>query len=387
MIKFLRLLKGYIIFCAEGGFPERFINLCRIKGVSLWNVKNDGVKVRAFTTEKEYELVKNAAENSGMALKIEKKCGLKFFAINHKWRCGALFGVFMAVFFWAVMSGFIWEVEILEVEGVNVENFTETLSEFGVKPGARKAKIDIQDVQNKLMNEYKELLWVSVNIFGTKAQVEMSVAVNEKSEADDKLPKNIVAKKDGTVTLVKGYFGENVVKEGDTVVQGQLLISGVTVNADGSENFVEAGGEVLAKTVTVSEVTQSLKETVKITTDSQERFNIYLFGLKIPLGKKPKGDFESESRIFWQSEESTLPLGVFRDENLSFYETTAKLSEKEAMLSALLESVTEKRTEFRDAETEKAAYSFKGEKNAVTVTSKIECVEDIAKESPIEFEE
>ena len=66
MIYILRLLKGFVEFSAEGGFPERFINLCKIRGISLWGVKNDGVKVIAFTTEQEFQELKIPAENSGM---------------------------------------------------------------------------------------------------------------------------------------------------------------------------------------------------------------------------------------------------------------------------------------------------------------------------------
>ena len=82
MIQILRLLKGYVEFCADGGFPERFINLCNIKGINLWNVKNDGVKVLAFTTEREFQELKIPAENSGMTIKIIKSRGLKSPMVN-----------------------------------------------------------------------------------------------------------------------------------------------------------------------------------------------------------------------------------------------------------------------------------------------------------------
>ena len=57
MIQLLRLLKGYVSFTAEGGFPERFINLCNSNGIVLWDVQNDGVKVKAFTTTKDFKRI------------------------------------------------------------------------------------------------------------------------------------------------------------------------------------------------------------------------------------------------------------------------------------------------------------------------------------------
>ena len=38
IIRFLRFIFGYVEFCAEGGFPERFINLCSVYHVRLWDV-------------------------------------------------------------------------------------------------------------------------------------------------------------------------------------------------------------------------------------------------------------------------------------------------------------------------------------------------------------
>ena len=72
MIRILRLIKGYVEFCAEGGFPERFINLCKIHGISLWNVKNDGVKVYACTTEADFKRISLPTENSGLKIPIIK---------------------------------------------------------------------------------------------------------------------------------------------------------------------------------------------------------------------------------------------------------------------------------------------------------------------------
>ena len=54
LITFLRMLFGFVEFEAIGGFPERFLNLCYINGITLWNVQNDGVKVKACTPIKAY---------------------------------------------------------------------------------------------------------------------------------------------------------------------------------------------------------------------------------------------------------------------------------------------------------------------------------------------
>lgn len=383
MIKILRLLKGYVEFCAEGGFPERFINLCHIRGINLWDVKNDGVKVIAFTTEREFKALNIPAENSGMTLKILKSRGLKTFAKRHKWRCGVALGIVLTFCFWIFMSEYIWEVEVLATDGVNVESFTESLSDLGVKIGARKSKIDIIKVQNQLMNEYSELLWVSLNIFGGKAQVEMSEFIEQKEIIDTKTPVNIVAKKKGEVVLVKGYNGVNAVKEGDNVTKGSLLISGVVKNFNGSEYFTHATGEVFAKTKNTEKIVCLYKNKVLTTSQKENRYYIYVFSLKIPLGFKTNGGFLTESNKLLKSGETILPFGIVREDDFSFLNKTIEYSPEEAMLSGLLEGVKMKREKYNKSELQSVKYEFVDNKKNAELNVKINCIEDIAEERKI----
>lgn len=383
MIQILRLMKGYVEFCAEGGFPERFINLCNIRGINLWNVKNDGVKVVAFTTEREFEELKIPAENSGMTLKIIKSRGLKSFAKRHKWRCGAALGVVLAFSFWVFMSGYIWEVEVLATDGVNAEAFTESLADLGVKVGARKSKIDIIQVQNKLMNEYSELLWVSINIFGGKAQVEMSEFIEQKEITDTNTPINIVAKKKGEIVLVKGYNGVNAVKEGDNVTKGTLLISGVVKNFDGSEYFTHAKGEVFAKTKNNEKIICQYKSKALTTTQRESRYYLYVFSLKIPLGLKTKGEFLTESNKLLKSGETILPFGIIREDDFAKLKATVEYSPKEAVLSGLLDGVKTKREKYNKTELKSVKYEFVDKKENGEISVKINCIEDIAGERKI----
>lgn len=383
MIQILRLIKGYVEFCAEGGFPERFINLCNIRGINLWNVKNDGIKVVAFTTEQEFKELKIPAENSGMTLKIIKSHGLKNFAKTHKWRCGAALGVVLAFCFWIFMSGYIWEVEVLATDGVNVEDFTESLANLGVKIGARKSKIDIIQVQNQLMNEYSELLWVSLNIFGGKAQVEMSEFVEQKEITDTKIPINIVAKKKGEIVLVKGYNGVNAVKEGDNVTKGTLLISGVVKNFDGTEYFTHAKGEIFAKTKNNEKIICLYKNETSTTTQKESRYYLYAFSLKIPLGLKTKGTFLTESNKLLKSGETVLPFGIIREDNFVKLKTTVEYSPKEAVLSGVLDGVKIKREKYNKSELKSVKYEFDDKKKNGEIIVKINCIEDIAEERKI----
>lgn len=293
------------------------------------------------------------------------------------------FGIVVAFLFWIFMSGFVWEIEILATDGVNVETFTESLEEMGVKIGARKSKIDIIDVQNQLMNEYKELLWVSVNIFGGKVQIEMSEFKEQKEIIDTKTPVNLIASKKGEVVLVKGYKGVNTVKEGDNVTEGSLLISGVGLNADGSEYFVHAKGEVFAETKNKEEFFCKRKKELHITFEEENRYFLYIFSFKIPLGFKTEGDFLTENTVFLESGETVLPIGVVREDNFKKSKKNINFTTEEAKLQGMLEAVEKKRTHYNRTQLKKVEYQISENEKRIEINLKINCIENIAIESPI----
>lgn len=386
MIQILRLLKGYVSFTAEGGFPERFINLCNNNGIFLWDVKNNGVKVKACTTTRDFKRINSAAENSGMEIKDVSERGLKSFVKRYKYRCGLCFGALIAVLVIAFLSGSIWEVEILSEDSVNVEAFTESLAESGVKKGARKSKIDILKVQEEMMLKHSNLLWISVNIFGSKAQVEISTVTRKKETTDMKTPANVVAKKDGVVTLVKGYYGVNSVKEGENVVKGTLLISGVGQYADGSEYFTHAKGEVYAKTENEATETVNCNFKAVVTTDSTSFYGFEIFSLKIPFGKSENKTEISEAYTYLKSGETFLPLAIYRVDTHNGNETTVSLTENQSMLYCLSKLVEEKRENYSDAEIIEEKFSFEKNDGVFELKHNLNCVENIAAEQPIMVE-
>lgn len=386
MIKLLRLLKGYVEFCAEGGFAERFLNLCRLRGINLWNIKNTGDKVEACATVSEFENISVPAENSGMKITVGKRRGLAFWLKRHKWRCGVAVGLILAVFCVWFMSGFIWEVEIIEVEGVEIEGLSESVSELGVKKGVRKSGIDILEVQEKLLARHSELSWVSLNIFGGKAQIEYTPSKKMLEKDEVTTPMNIVAGKSGKITLVEGYRGTNVVKEGAHVAKGSLLISGVLVNADGSEKLVHASGKVFAQTN--NNYTFSINEAFSgcVTTQPEKRYHLNVFNIVIPLGFFETPDYLTETEMMLEGNSAVLPVGILRTDGFSAKETEIVLSEKEMHLIAISESTAEKRRSYSDSELLKVEFSEKATDNALSLSTKIVCVENIATEKAVYVE-
>ncbi len=385
IIKLLRLILGYVEFQASGGFPERFLNLCNINGITLWNVQNDGVKVKACTPVKAYKNIRKSAHKSGMKLKILRKRGLPFFVKYNKARVGVLIGVVISIAFLFLSSCVLWDVEVTGNNKMKSEELLESLSTYNVKVGTFKSKIDTKSVEGKLLKEYPELSWASVNIFGMKAVLEVKENTEKPQIIDENIPMNMVAKKDGRIISINGYSGTNVVKENDYVISGDLLISGIKTNQDGSENLVRAKGKVFAETTTkLSEEVMNSKET-QVLTETDIRYKIYLLGFEIPVGAKCKDEKLYSGEKLLKGNSTMLPLGVTWDVSYKMNYETIELTENQAELLSLLKIVKKKRYEFSadDCEILKNNYVKRATEMGILIENKVVAKENIALEKEL----
>lgn len=384
IIELLRAVKGYIAFEASGGFPERFLNLCRIGGIVLWDVKNDGVKVSAFTNTEDFPKLNEPAERSGMELKIIKECGFRHFVKCHKRRCGLVFGAFAAAACVALLSTMVWQIDVKAEDGVNVEDFTESLAELGVYRGAFKSKIDILEVQRALVERYPQLVWVSLNIFGGRAEVEMSVAVPVPEIVDTKTPANVVAAKAGTITLVGLRAGTLLVKEGMFVPKGELLISCVAESEQHGEHLCRADGFVNARTET--EFTKTAMRSLKrdVVSECKSRYGLCFFGIRLTPFFGADEKYASEYTHFADGKKALLPFGIVFGNVPVCEKSSVELSAEAALCDALCDCVYEKRAAMSEAQVNACTCKITGDDESVSVTLNVQAVENIALLVPVE---
>ena len=78
IIRLIRFLLGFVTFTAYGGFPERFVNLCTMNKIPLWNMKKEKDFITADTTVNGYKSIKASAKNSGVRVRITKSTDCRF---------------------------------------------------------------------------------------------------------------------------------------------------------------------------------------------------------------------------------------------------------------------------------------------------------------------
>lgn len=249
LAKIYCFLRGYVEIIVKSRFIERFINICIRRNIYLWDIhRKNEYETNMKMSMRSFHKIRPIAKKTHSRVRICKKGGMPMIFHKYKKRYFFMWGFIVALCFITVMSQFVWSIEIVGNERVEREKILDALASLGLKKGAYAKGFDARDLKNKALLELDELSWIWVDIKGSRAIVN----VNEKTPAPEMIPKNevcdIVASRDGVIKDITIKEGQSRIEIGQTVMKGQLLISGVIKSERISERYTRSSGDVYART-------------------------------------------------------------------------------------------------------------------------------------------
>ena len=167
-----RLLLGYVRIEVEGYYVERFINICTNNKILIWNLKREkGVKLYLNIGINDFKNLSEVARKTNCKVRILKKRGIPFLLNRYKKR--KIFAIFLIIMLCAIYisSKYVWNVEILVKDNLNIENISEDLESAGITKGILKSKIDTDKVINELRLKRDDIAWVGIDLKGTNIKV------------------------------------------------------------------------------------------------------------------------------------------------------------------------------------------------------------------------
>ena len=192
-----------------------------------------------------------------------KMLGLGGFLYENRKRWGVISGILITAFLLFFSSDFVWDVRIEGSEGGAEEMIKAELSECGFSVGSRWSKTDLGKIEALFLSRSEYASWVNVNRRGTVAYVSV-VDKNLHHPPEEKVGySNLVAECDAVIEDVIVNEGIAMVKRGDVVRRGQVLISGIIPEELGG-GFCYAEGSVIGRISDEISITVSEKESVKI---------------------------------------------------------------------------------------------------------------------------
>jgi len=226
LLKLWSFISGTITLVVQGTGLEKFINMAVSRGIHLWDITRLGpdrmqVKVRLSG----FRPLRHIGRRSQCRIHVQGKGGVPFIFSRLKRRrmlgLGAI--TFLVTLF--VFSSLIWSIEITGSKNIPPQRIIQAAESGGVKIGTAKWQIDTEILEKHIRREIPELAFVGVEIRGTRIIID--VAEKKFANPQDKRPAHLVAAKKGMIKEILVVAGQPMVKEGDIVHKGQVLISGV----------------------------------------------------------------------------------------------------------------------------------------------------------------
>lgn len=276
------MFAGSVLIECEGGFPERFLNEASKRNIALWDISRRGISLFCRCKAAQYRELRYAARAASVRMRVRERHGLPFLLRPFRLRWGLAVGLVLFVVLLQLLSSRVWIVRISGNEQVSDDAIREVLGPLGIYEGATLSAVDLPQLQLTALQRLPELVWLTVNFEGSTALVEVRERQESQPITSDE-PANIVATRDGVIVSVDAVAGQAVVKEGDAVTEGTLLISGVMDSKVGPL-LKRAEGIVTARTTHVLTVTVPFEEQVPSTAPrTVSRPCFYLLGLRVPL--------------------------------------------------------------------------------------------------------
>lgn len=203
-------------------------------------------------------------------------------------RPGLCLGMLLACLLTLWSASVVWDVRVSGNNTLSDREVKEGLAACGFSVGSKIWGLKVDALQNRVLMADQRIAWISVNMRGTVAYVEVREAVYPPVEDTD-TPTHIVADMDGQIVRVELTRGNVRVHPLQWVSEGELLVSGVYDSEVLGMRLTHAKAKVYAKTAE-------------------------MMVIEIPLAHK--------ERVLCQEEE------IWVENSLIFFEKTVKFSNK-----------------------------------------------------------
>lgn len=285
----VRYTIGYIFFEVKGTNTQDFLSKCLKNNISLSNVLFLEDKITAGCTVKDYKKIQKI-KTPNTRRKIIKRVGIRFYINRHRKRWGFFAGFTFMLASLIVLSQFVWSVDISGNERVSSNLIVQTLSECGFAEGVYKGKINATEIENKVLDKLYDLSWISINLDGCTAHVEVKERRPKPTVLNDKKPSNLIASHDGIIVKMEITKGKPIAQVGSGVVKGEMLVSGLYNDKKDNVILEHSSGKVTARVEVNKTFKISRKGTKKVGTHKKIFYSFVFFKKELDLsfGQKLK---------------------------------------------------------------------------------------------------
>lgn len=210
--------------------PERILNKLTAESIELGDIEwVDFLTVQIKVKHVHLMPAKNLFEAESVHYQVIGKSGMLWRVFNICSRPVLLLGLFLFIFLASWLPGRVLFVEIKGNENVSEKLILQNMESCGFHIGMESSKLRSEEMKNMLLGKIPDLQWIGITTSGCVA----TIHVKERSFMQEKMQmesciSSIIASHDGIISEMTIYSGNPLVKVGDSIKAGDILISGYT---------------------------------------------------------------------------------------------------------------------------------------------------------------
>lgn len=318
-MRLIHTLRGAVTLTVTGAEPERFLNACAWEGIFFWGAEPvDAVTLRVRVHASRRRQAEAVAARLMCQTEGDGGRGAPFLLLRLRRRYGLLVGMALSLLATLTLSQFLLCVEVEGNRTVPTAVILSELRRLGVRPGAFGPGLDEGAIAQEALTGLTDLSWMAINLNGTRARVLVRERVARPELEDARRPADVVAGATGLLTHVETWQGRALAEEGDTVVAGDVVISGwVPIEpplysevTDLGGRAVRAEGRVEARTWRTLTAAIPTEAMVKSPTGREKtRFSLCVLGKRLNFYRNSGisfAEYDKMTRVYTP----TLPGGT-----------------------------------------------------------------------------
>ena len=320
--------------------PEQTLTACNASGIELFQLQRQGdLTCRFRIRRRDYRKAAALARKRGDSLRILEKTGVYWLAGRALYRPVLLFGAAMMLFLALFLPSRVLFVEVEGNSAVPSRLIQEAAEDCGIGFGASRREVRSEKMKNALLSRVPELQWAGVNTKGCIATISVRERTLPQTSQQTGTVSNILASRDGYILSATVTSGTALFQVGQTVKEGQTLISGYT-DCGICIRATRAEGEVFAQTNRNLTVVTPVSCTQRGEVLEEKRSYSLLLGKKRINLWKDSGIWDSSCGRMYTEYYLTLP-GGFRlpvalcVQTRTVYETQSGVRSQEEAEAAL----------------------------------------------------
>lgn len=262
---------------------NRFIKKCIDNNINLYNINYKKDKIIILIDVKDYFKIKKL--NYYSKIRVVKYDGILNIKKNIKDNSFYILIIILSFIWMNLLTNYIVDIEIIHSNSSIRRLLKEELDKNNIKKYSLAYSFEeLENITKKILADNKNNLeWISIKKDGMKYIIRAEERIIKAEVADDK-PRDIVASKDAYITKVIASKGNILVRQGEYVKKGTVLISGKITLYDNVVGTTSATGSVYGNVWYESKI-EIPKELTTEKMTGKKRFNLNI-GNRILLKNK-----------------------------------------------------------------------------------------------------